>query len=130
MTTPATKKEVNSLVCMLQSDGYGRDFIPGLADKTKNIRKLLKKDAHFKWSKECQQEFEAIKEELTENILLAHFDPSLETSIEVDASQSGLSAILLQGPEDNLKIVAVASKSTSDTERQRKIGRFRRSSRA
>ena len=90
----------------------------GLAEKTKNIRKLLKKDAHFKWSKECQQEFEAIKEVFSGNILLAHFDPNLETSIEVDASQSGLSAILVQRPEDKLRVVAVASRSTSDTESQ------------
>ena len=116
MTPPASKEEVNSLVCMLQSDGYGRDFIPGLAERTKCIRKLLKKDAQFVWSKECQQEFEAIKEAFSENILMAHFDPKMETAIEVDASQNGLSAILIQGPAENQKVVAVASRSTSETE--------------
>ena len=48
MTPPASKEEVNSLICMLQSDGYGRDFIPKLSEKTKNVRQLQKKDSVFK----------------------------------------------------------------------------------
>ena len=58
MTPPTSKEEVTSFMCMIQSEGYGRDFIPHLAEKTRNIRKLLKKSIEFKWNPQCQQEFD------------------------------------------------------------------------
>jgi len=115
MTPPRNKAEVTSLVCMLQSTGFGRDFITDLASKTKNIRRLLKKNSRFKWSDECHKEFLRIKKEFSKDILLRHYDPEKETYIEVDASREGLSALLLQGKDR--KIVAVASRSTTETER-------------
>ena len=118
MTPPANKEEVNSLVCLLQADGVGRDFIPRLAEKTHNIRKLLKKDAEFRWTNRCQKEFDTIKKEFKSSILLNHFDPKLSTRIEVDSSVHGLSAILSQGDGEDSRIVAVASRATTETEKR------------
>lgn len=117
MSPPKSKEEVTSFFCMIQSDGYGRDFIPNLANKTKHIRKLLRKDKHFTWTDQCQAEFDRLKQEMTEDIVMHHYNPKLETAIEVDASREGMSAILLQKHTDDAwKIVAVASRTTTPAE--------------
>ena len=117
MAPPQSKDELKSFFCMIQSKGYGKDFIRNLANKTANIRGLLKKNEKFKWSEACEKEFQTIKREFSEKILMAHFDPKLMTQIEVDASQSGLSAILTQQDKDGKKqIVAVSSRATTPVE--------------
>jgi hypothetical protein len=114
MTPPASKDEVKSLFCMLQSN---KNFIPHLARKTIHIRNLLKKETEFAWTESCQKEFKQIKEEFSKDILLRHFDPELETEIHVDAHQSGLSAILMQVDKKGDKnMVGVASRATTAVE--------------
>ena len=114
ITPPKTKDELKSFLCMVQSN---KEFIQNLARKTSNMRQLLKKHKIFTWSKECQSEFEKIKDDFREDILLQHYNPSLSTSIHVDAHQSGISAILMQGDsQENQKIVALASRATTPTE--------------
>ena len=114
MTPPATKDEVKSLFCMLQSN---KNFIPHLARKTIHIRNLLKKETEFAWTESCHKEFKQIKEKFSQDILLRHFDPELETEIHVDAHQSGLSAILMQVDKKGDKnMVGVASRATTVVE--------------
>ena len=114
MTPPRSKEEVKSLFCMLQSN---KKFIPHLAKKTISIRKLLKKESDFKWSKGCQEEFTKIKKEFSEAILLHHYDPALRTEIHVDAHRTGLSALLMQSDKKgNRNIVAVTSRATTPVE--------------
>ena len=116
MSPPKSKDEVMSFFCMIQSDGYGRDFIPNLAGKTKHIRELLRKDSKFIWSKQCQKEFDLIKSGFQKNIMMHHFDPKEDTQLEVDASQGGISAMLFQGQGANRKLVSVASRATTPVE--------------
>jgi hypothetical protein len=114
MSPPASKDEVKSLSCMLQSN---KNFIPHLARKTIHIRNLLKKETDFVWTESCQKEFKQIKEEFSKDILLRHFDPELETEIHVDAHRSGLSAILIQVDRKGEKnMVGVASRATTAVE--------------
>ena len=77
MTPPKSKDEVKSFFCMIQAKGYGKDFIPNLAQNTKNIRELLKKNTKFNWTDACNKEFLQIKEEFSENIMMRHFNPKL-----------------------------------------------------
>ena len=114
LTPPTTKDEVKSFFCFIQSN---KEFITRIASKTVNMRKLLKKHAHFKWTSDCQREFDTLKQELRDDILMQHFDPSLNTYIYVDAHKTGLSAVLKQGAdEENSKPVAIVSRATTDTE--------------
>ena len=113
-TPPANKEEVLSYLCMIQSN---KEFIPHLSTKTANIRELTKKNKHFKWTPECQQEFEALQHELTDKTLVRHFDPSKKTFVFVDAHQTGISAILTQGKTmEQSRPVAYASRATTPTE--------------
>ena len=113
MRPPTSNDEVKSLFCMLQSN---KDFIPALANKTKHIRTLLKKSSRFVWTDKCQKEFDQIKEEFSKDIMLSHFDPTLQTEIWVDAHVTGLSAILIQVDKGNRQVVSVASRATTPTE--------------
>ena len=114
ISPPSNKDELRSFFCMVQSNS---DFLPQLARNSIHMRKLLKKHARFIWSHECQTEFDSIKSNFQEDILLRYFDPDLKTYIYVDAHQSGLSAVLTQGNNrGESKVVAVASRATTDTE--------------
>ena len=115
-TIPSNKAEVQSFLCMLQSNA---DFIPKLALHTTHLRKLTLKHSRFRWTIECQKEFDKLKQMFVEDTLLRHFDPSLNTYIFVDAHRTGLSAILTQGKDvDHTKPVAFASRATKDVERR------------
>ena len=113
---PETKGELMSFLCMLQASA---EFIPGLSIETTHLRKLTTKSKRFRWTEECQEEFERVKELLCEDALLRYFDPSLPTFLFVDAHQTGLSAILAQGPSrEEAKMVTCASRATTPTERR------------
>ena len=45
--------------------------------------------------------------------MMHHFNPKLDTFLEVDASQSGISAMLMQDSGESRNIVAVASRATT-----------------
>ena len=114
ITAPKDKDEVRSLICMVQSH---KDFIPNLATKTENLRRLLKKHARFVWDNKCKKEFENLKEELCEDTLLRHFDPNQKSFVFADAHRSGLSAVFCQGENMQSALpVAYASRATTDVE--------------
>ena len=111
---PKSKEELLSFLCMIQAN---KDFIPNLARKTVHLRQLTKKHQRFVWDKHCKKEFDTLKEEFRKDTLLRHFDPNLQTYIRVDAHKTGLSAILMQGPdEESAKPIAFASRATTPVE--------------
>ena len=93
---------------------YLSPFIPGLSTLTAPLRELLKKDTNFSWNRTCDITFEQVKKAVISDTTLRYFDPSLPVTIQVDASQVGLGAALLQ----NGKPIAFASKALTETECQ------------
>ena len=91
---------------------YLSPFIPGLSTLTTPLWELLKKDTDFIWNCTYDTTFEQVKEAVISDTTLRYFDPSLPVTIQVDASQVGLGAALLQ----NGKPVAFASKALTETE--------------
>ena len=91
---------------------YLSPFIPSLSTLTAPLQELLKKDTDFSWSHTYDTAFEQIKEAVISDTTLRYFNPSLPMTIQVDASQVGLGAALLQ----NGKPVAFASKALTKTE--------------
>ena len=86
---------------------YLSPFIPGLSTLTAPLHGLLKKDTDLTWSCTYDAAFQHVKEAVISNTTLRYFDPSLPVTIQVDASQVGLGAALLQ----NGKPMAFASKA-------------------
>ena len=90
---------------------YLSPFITGLSTLTSPLQELLKKDADFIWNCTYDTTFEQIKEAIISDTTLRYFDPSLPMIMQVDASQVGLGAALLQ----NGKPIAFASKALTKT---------------
>ena len=86
---------------------YLSPFMPGLSTLTAPLHELLKKDTDFTWNHTYDAAFQHVKEAVISNTTLRYFDPSLPMTIQVDASQVGLGAVLLQ----NDKPMAFASQA-------------------
>ena len=91
---------------------YLSPFIPSPSTLTAPLLELLKKDTDFSWNCTYDIAFEQVKEAVVSDTTLRYFNPSLPMTIQVDASQVGLGAALLQ----NGKPVAFASKALTETE--------------
>ena len=86
---------------------YLSPFIPGLSTLTTPLHELFKKDTDLTCSPTYNATFQHVKEAVLSGTTLWYFDPSLPMTIQVDASQVGLGAALLQ----NHKPMAFASKA-------------------
>ena len=71
------------------------------------LNKLLKKDKTWSWTPECQAAFERIKETLTSDLSLTHYDPKLDIIVASDASSFGIGACILHKlPNGTRKAIA------------------------
>lgn len=93
MPAPTDVAGVKRLCGMAQ---YMSRFLPDLAGTLEPIRALTRKDTPFVWSTECESAFDTLKKNLSESPCLAYFDVSKEVVIQVDSSQHGIGAVLLQ----------------------------------
>ena len=76
------------------------------------LRDLLKKDVPFEWSDDHQHAFVKLKGAISEQALVAFYDSTKPIALEVDASQKGLGAALIQEGRP----IAFASKSLTKTQ--------------
>ncbi|UYV82899.1 K02A2.6-like [Cordylochernes scorpioides] len=92
-------------------------FVSNLAEITKPLNDLRKKDVSFIWGSPQKKAFEKVKDVLASDQVLASFDISKKTMISADASSYGLGAVLKQEHEANeWRPVAFASRTLTKTE--------------
>lgn len=120
MPNPTDVTTVRSLLGMVN---YHLKFIPNLANITKPIRDLLKKNNgeplnKLMWTKECSDAFERIKKILISPCNLSLFDPNKKIRVTADASSYGLGACIEQFDADygHWKPISYASRSLTPTE--------------
>lgn len=113
---PSNISELQSFIGLVN---YYRCFVPNASAIMTPLYDLLKKGASWSWSAEQESAFNNIKEKLTSEDTLAHFDPSAKLILTVDASPKGLGAILSQiGPSDNIeRPISYASRTLSAAEK-------------
>ena len=117
MTPPSNVSELRSYLGMVN---YCGRFIKDLATVTAPLRQLTKKHVTFEW-KPCHQEaFEKLQSLLTEKKVMSYFDLSKHTELIVDASPTGLGAILLQSTpgKDDSRVIAYASRALTEVEQR------------
>ncbi|GFU57935.1 retrovirus-related Pol polyprotein from transposon 297 [Trichonephila clavipes] len=104
-TSPIQDKAIKGQVEELLQAGYPLNI-------------LLKKDAKFNWTDECQNAFEKLKESLITKSILHLYDPDLTCHVFVDASQKSVGAVLKQPDASNmLHPIAYHSRTLRDYEK-------------
>ncbi|MBW0575367.1 hypothetical protein O181_115082 [Austropuccinia psidii MF-1] len=71
-------------------------FIKNYSKKISSLTSFLKKNSHFPLNEEAVRQFHHFKEAFTIAPIISHFDPSLPTIVETDASDYALGAVLSQ----------------------------------
>jgi hypothetical protein len=102
--------KVSRLVTQIHSflglAGYYRRFIPIFSKIAKPMAKLLKKEAKFEWSQQCEEAFLTLKKLLTTAHALAQPDIEEPFGVYCDASDTGIGGVLMQGG----RVIAFASR--------------------
>ena len=97
---------------------YYQKFIPNLANRCAPLYKLLHKDTKWSWSDECEKAVSELKEALTSDTLLVHYDPNKPLLLATDASPVGVGCVISHIMEDGSeRPIAYASRSLTSSER-------------
>lgn len=111
MPRPANRKDLERFLGLVN---YMGKFIKGLATIAQPLRLLLQKEVAWHWEDVQEQAWDRLKTAITTAPVLAYYDPSRPITISVDASQTGLGAVLFQDGHP----VAYASKTLTGTEQR------------
>jgi hypothetical protein len=112
-----TPKDVSEVRSFLGLAGYYRCFVRRFAHIAAPLTNLLKKGAPFEWKLEQQRSFSSLKEALTIAPILQPYDPDLPCTIDIDASNFAIGAVLQQDFGRGLQPVAYESRKLKRAER-------------
>ncbi|KAG3173874.1 hypothetical protein PC128_g18198 [Phytophthora cactorum] len=118
--------EIPILGCLVGKNGELRQFLglatylckyaENYAGKIRPLSQLLKKEAEWKWTAECQQTFDAVKQGLTEAPILAVADQDRPFHVVCDASDFAIGCALMQHDhEGRHRVVYYQSRQLSAT---------------
>ncbi len=92
-------------------------FTPKIASAASPLRDLMKPSNVFAWTEEHTNAFNNLKQILLEPPVLAHYDPTLPTMLQTDASRlHGLGYALLQKHDNNWRLIQCGSRFITETE--------------
>lgn len=97
--TPATKKELMRFLGMV---GFYRGFCQNFSTVAAPLTNLLRDKIKFEWTSVCQRAFEDVKSLLTVSPILVAPRLDKPFKLQVDASNEGAGAVLLQASEDGV----------------------------
>jgi hypothetical protein len=87
-------RNVRDIRAFLGLAGYYRSFIQNFVALSKPLTQLIRKDMKFRWSEPQQTSFDALKEALISDSVLAHPEFDKPFILGCDASNYAISAIL------------------------------------
>lgn len=111
--TPCNVHEVRQFLGLAS---YFRKFVKGFATIARPLTQLTKKNIEWSWHEPQELAMQTLKEILISEPILTIFSPERETQLHTDASKAGLGAVLLQRVNGDLKVVAYASRQTTEAE--------------
>ena len=112
---PQSLSELRSFIGIVN---YYSRFQPNLAHKMAPLYSLLKQNQKWKWTDTQQNAFDTIKQELSDEVLLAHYNPDAEFILTCDASPFGIGAVLQQRTHDGtLHPIAFVSRTLNPAEK-------------
>ena len=129
-TKPNTETELRGFLGLA---GYYRRFIRNFASIAAPLHNLLHGSGKSKkkkqkssppgmsaWDSTCDTAFQELKEKLTSSPVLGHPDFSRPFILEIDASMSGLGAVLSQDQENGRVVLCYASRALRNHEKNMK----------
>ena len=90
---PKNPKEVKQFLGLV---GYYRKFVPRFADNSRVLTHVTKKDVEFKWTSECENCFQILKEFLQQAPILKYPDSQANYTLYTDASKYAYAGVLTQ----------------------------------
>ena len=109
LPTPSDKAGVQRFLGMV---GYVSKFIPQMAEITKPLRVVLQKNTAWHWDEPQDKAFMKLKNLLITAPVVAYYNVNKNITLQVDASKSGLGAVLMQEGHP----IAMASKALDETQ--------------
>ncbi|XP_064462820.1 uncharacterized protein K02A2.6-like [Ornithodoros turicata] len=114
--TPSNASELRSFLGLIN---FCARYIPHLATKTTRLRELIKKEVGWEWTTEHDEDFAELKNCLTDKTVLAFYDKNARTRLVVDASNTGVEAVLLQAKRGEMfRPVVYLSRALTDIEKK------------
>lgn len=96
---PTTRRELRRFLGIA---GYYRSFCRNFSSVVSPLTSLLSPSKSFVWDEKCQYAFESVKTLLSSSPVLAAPDLNRPFKLEVDASNVGAGAVLLQDDEQGI----------------------------
>ena len=97
---------------------YYAKFLPNISSTLSPLYKLTQKNQRWKWGRVEQETMEKVKNALSTDSVLVHFDDSLPVLLECDASPTGIGAVLSHRfPDGTERPVAYASRGLLPAEK-------------
>ncbi|KAG2981229.1 hypothetical protein PC120_g24829 [Phytophthora cactorum] len=113
--------EIPILGCLVGKNGVRPDpekYVENYAGKIRPLLQLLTKEAQWKWTAECQQAFDVVKQGLTEASILAVADQDRPFHVVCDASDFAIGCALMQHDhEGHDRVVYYQSRQLKPAER-------------
>lgn len=110
---PHSREELRSFLGLAS---YLRRFVPNFAEMAGPLNALTSPKVPYRWGAEEQQSFDALREAVSENVLLAAPTDDGEYVLMTDASNRGLGAVLLQMQDGEPVLLEFASHKFTPTE--------------
>lgn len=114
-------KNIKGVRRLIGLAGWYSRFIPNYSTIISPITDLLKKsksNGKFQWTVQASDALKIIVDRLTSEPVLANADYSKPFTIQADASDVGIGAILVQGEKDDEHVVAYFSQKLSSAQRK------------
>lgn len=112
---PKDKKELRSFLGLTS---YLRRFVPSFSQNVAPLNALLKKNAKYAWTDECQESYEWLRVAITDQVMLCAPQGDGVFVIACDASDYGVGAALMQVQDDGLAVIEFASRSLTDVQKR------------
>lgn len=114
--TPSNVAQLQSFLGLIN---YYRNFVPNASSILSPLYNLLQKKSKWVWTPAHQKAFDGIKKILASDQVLTHFDIEAKLILTVDASPTGLGAVLSQICEDGVeRPISFASRTLTAAEKK------------
>ncbi|XP_026316320.1 uncharacterized protein K02A2.6-like [Hyposmocoma kahamanoa] len=112
-------QNVSQLQSFLGLVNYYRNFVANASSILSPLYNLLKKGTRWSWEQEHSDAFKTIKSLLASDQVLTHYNQNAKLILTVDASPTGLGAILSQVDKDGIeRPISFASRTLNAAEKQ------------